>query len=108
MTHPKRILLVDDNPIEIELTLATLKESRLNMEVDTVRDGVEALDYLNRRGAFANRPGSRTVVVFLDLKMPRMDGLEGLRQIKSDSGLKKVAVVVVTSSREAQHLITTY
>jgi len=108
VTQPKRILLVEDNPREVELTLATLKANNFAMEVDVARDGVEALDYLYRRGAFANRANSRSVVVFLDLKMPRVDGLEVLRQIKTDPKLKRVPVVVVTSSRETQDLITSY
>lgn len=104
----KRILLVEDSEHDIELTLAALEAHNVANEVDTARDGAEALDYLYRRGAFAGRSNELPVVVLLDLKMPRVDGLEVLRQIKADSELKKIPVVMLTSSREEQDLVRSY
>ncbi|HXG90859.1 MAG TPA: response regulator [Blastocatellia bacterium] len=104
----KKILLAEDNPNDVELTLAALAEQNLANEVVVVRDGVEALDYLRRRGRFADRSGGDPVVVLLDLKMPRVDGLEVLREVKSDPELKRIPVVVLTSSREEQDLVSSY
>lgn len=106
--NDKRILLAEDNLQDVQLTLSALDEYHLASEVMVVRDGAEALDYLYRRGAFNGREGSQPAVVFLDLKMPKVDGIEVLRQIKSDSELKLIPVVMVTSSREQQDLIETY
>ena len=108
MKDLKRILLAEDSPKDIELTLTALEEKNLANKVDVVRDGEEALDYLYRRGAFAKRPEGNPAVVLLDIKMPKVDGLEVLRQIKSDGDLKTIPVVVVTSSREEQDLIKSY
>jgi len=107
-TNVKRILLVEDSEQDIELTLAALEGHHVANEVDIARDGAEALDFLYRRGAFAGRSGELPVVVLLDLKMPRVDGLEVLRQIKSDPELKKIPVVMLTSSREEQDLVRSY
>src|ERR1700733_2495205 len=107
-TKVKRILLVEDSEQDIELTLAALEAHNVANEVDTARDGAEALDYLYRRGAFAERSNDLPVVVLLDLKMPRVDGLEVLRQIKADPELKKIPVVMLTSSREEQDLVRSY
>ncbi len=104
----KKILLVEDSEHDIELTLAALDGYHLANGVDIARDGAEALDYLYRRGAFAQREPGNPVVVLLDLKMPRVDGLEVLRQMKSDAELKLVPVVMLTSSREEQDLVRTY
>lgn len=104
----KRILLVEDSEHDIELTLAALEAHNVANEVDTARDGAEALDYLYRRGAFASRSNELPVVVLLDLKMPRVDGLEVLRQIKADPELKRIPVVMLTSSREEQDLVRSY
>ncbi|MCL1472719.1 response regulator [Argonema antarcticum] len=104
----KRILLVEDSPHDVELTLAALAENHLANEVVVVRDGEEALDYLYRRGIFKLRMEGNPVVVLLDLKLPKVDGLEVLAQLKSDSGLRKVPVVMLTSSREEQDLIVSY
>jgi CheY-like chemotaxis protein len=104
----KRILLVEDDPKDIELTLAALGEHNLANEVAVARDGVEALDYLFRRGAFARRPPGNPVVILLDLKMPRMDGVQVLRQLKADEQLSLIPVVVLTSSRESLDLEACY
>jgi len=104
----KRILLVDDSPRDIELTLNALAQHNLANEVVTLRDGAEALDYLYRRGPFADRAAGSPAVVLLDLKMPKVDGIEVLRQIKSDPQLQMIPVVVLTSSREEQDLVTSY
>jgi CheY-like chemotaxis protein len=108
MTPFKRILLVEDNEKDIELTLAALGEYNLANEVVVVRDGAEALDFLYRRGEFAARPEGLPVVVLLDLKMPRVDGLEVLHQVKNDALLKRIPVVMMTSSREEQDLVKSY
>jgi CheY-like chemotaxis protein len=104
----KRILLAEDNPHDVELTLVALESSHLANEVVVVPNGAEALDYLYRRGQFADRPNGLPVVVLLDLKMPKVDGLEVLRQMKGDPDLKKVPVVMLTSSREEQDLVRSY
>ena len=104
MENLKRILLVEDDPRDIELTLAALAEHKLANAVAVARDGVEALDYLHRRGKFAQRPPGNPVVIMLDLKMPRMDGIQALRQIKADEKINLIPVVVLTSSRESMDL----
>ena len=104
----KRILLAEDNENDIELTLTALQEYRLSNEVTVVRDGAEALDYIYERGEFANREKGLLCVVLLDLKMPRVDGLEVLRQIKADPALRRIPVVMLTSSREEKDLIKSY
>jgi len=108
MAELKRILLVEDNPNDIELTLAALEENRLANEVVVVRDGEEALDYLNRRGIFKMRTAGHPAVVLLDLKLPKVDGLEVLERLKADPSLKPIPVVMLTSSREEQDLVTSY
>ena len=108
MVSLKRILLVDDNERDVELTLAALEEHSLANEVVVARDGAEALDYLYRRGNFADHANGLPVVVLLDLKMPRVDGLEVLRQMRGDDTLKRVPVVMITSSREEQDLVKSY
>ncbi len=108
MTSLKRILLVEDSPRDAEMTLAALAAVNLANEVVHVRDGAEALDYLYRRGAFAGRTEGQPVVVLLDLKMPKVDGLEVLRQLKGDPTLKTIPVVMMTSSREEQDLVSSY
>lgn len=104
----KRILLVEDSDRDAELTLEALGESHLVNEVMHVRDGAEALDYLFRRGPFADRANGNPAVVLLDLKMPKVDGLEVLRQIRADARLKLIPVVVMTSSRSDQDLVASY
>jgi two-component system, response regulator len=108
MTTLKRILLAEDNKKDVELTLAALAEHRLANAVTVVRDGAEALDYLYRRGKFAGHSEGLPVVVLLDLKMPKVDGLEVLRQMKSNPQLKNIPVVMLTSSREEQDLVNSY
>jgi CheY-like chemotaxis protein len=108
MEHLKRILLVEDDDKDIELTLAALSEHNLANEVAVVRDGVEALDYLHYRGSFAQRPAGHPVVIMLDLKMPKMGGVEVLRQIKADAELGTIPVVVLTSSHESVDLKQCY
>lgn len=108
MKQLKRILLVEDDPKDVELTLTALDENNLANEVAVTRDGVEALDYLHRRGAFAERPIGNPVVILLDLKMPRMDGVQVLRQIRRDKQLHLIPVVVMTSSRESMDLKECY
>lgn len=104
----KRILLAEDSPPDVELTLAALAEHNLANAVDVVRDGAEVLDYLHRRGVWADLPPGHPIVVLLDLKMPKLDGLEVLQQIKGDPALRSIPVVVLTSSREEQDLIRSY
>jgi CheY-like chemotaxis protein len=108
MTELKRILLAEDSSNDLELTLAALSENRLANGVTTVRDGAEALDYLYRRGAFANRANGNPALVLLDLKMPKVDGIEVLRQIRQDEELRRIPVVMLTSSREEQDLLRSY
>jgi len=108
MNTLKRILLVDDSPRDTEMALNALDAHNLANEVITLRDGAEALDYLFRRGEFINRPDGQPAVILLDLKMPRVDGLEVLRQIKSDARLKVIPIVVMTSSREEPDLAKSY
>ena len=108
MSDLKRILLVEDNAHDIELTLVAFEENHLANEVVVVRDGVEALDYLHRRGIFKMRAQGNPAVVLLDLKLPRVDGLEVLKQMKADPALRTVPVVMLTSSREEQDLVNSY
>lgn len=108
MAELKPILLVEDNPRDIELTLAALEENRLANEVIVVRDGEEALDYLNRRGIFRLRAEGNPAVVLLDLKLPKIDGLEVLEQVKTNTSLQTVPVVMLTSSREEPDLTKSY
>lgn len=108
MNSLKRILLVDDSPRDTEMALAALEAHNLANEVLALRDGEEALDYLYRRGDFVDRPHGDPAVVLLDLKMPKVDGIEVLRQMKSDAALKMIPVVIMTSSREEQDLLNSY
>jgi CheY-like chemotaxis protein len=105
---PKKILLVEDNIRDTEMALDALEQYHVANEVVALRDGVEAMDYLYRRGPYAGRTDPHPAVILLDLKMPRMDGLEVLRQIKEHPKLKSIPVVVMTSSREEQDLVRSY
>jgi CheY-like chemotaxis protein len=104
----KPILLVEDNPKDLELTLLALEKSRLANEVVTVRDGAEALDYLFRRGPYADRPVGNPAVILLDLKLPKVDGLQVLESVKGDAGLRAVPVVMLTTSREERDVVRSY
>jgi CheY-like chemotaxis protein len=104
----KPILLVEDNPHDLELTLIALSRSQLANEVVIARDGAEALDYLKRRNAFADRPAGHPSVILLDLKLPKVDGLEVLKEIRNDPALRAQPVVMLTSSREEQDLLRSY
>jgi CheY-like chemotaxis protein len=102
------ILLAEDNPNDVELTLEALNQNNLANRVTVAHDGVEAMEYLRREGAFSDREPGDPAVVLLDIKMPRKDGLEVLREIRADPALKRLPVVILTSSREQQDLITGY
>lgn len=106
--NSKHILLVDDNENDAELALVQLQQCQPAIRVDMAHDGEEALDYLLRRGTFANRPTGEPMVVLLDLKMPKVTGLEVLRAVKSDDKLKSIPIVMLTSSREARDLRECY
>ncbi|MEW6303039.1 MAG: response regulator [Verrucomicrobiota bacterium] len=108
MSPLKRILLVEDNLQDVELTLSALEDHHLANEVIVARDGAEALDYLYCRGQFAGHANGPPAVVLLDIKMPRVDGLEVLRRMKADPELKNVPVVMLTSSREEPDLLKSY
>jgi CheY-like chemotaxis protein len=108
MADLKRILLVEDNSKDVELTLAALEEYHLANEVVVTHDGEEALNYLFRQGEFANRPPGNPAVILLDLKMPRVDGLEVLEKLKSNPEMKVIPIVMVTSSREEADLLRSY
>lgn len=108
MTELRRILLVEDDPRDVELTLAALAENHLANEVVVVRDGQEALDYLRRQGVFKMRAEGNPAVVLLDLKLPKVDGQEVLAQIKGDAQLQVIPVVMLTSSRQERDLVASY
>lgn len=104
----KHILLVEDDPRDLELTLNVLKKHHFLNRIDVARDGEEALDYLHRRGAFSGRQAQQPVVVLLDIKMPKIDGTEVLRQMKAHDQLKMIPVVMLTSSNENHDLQNCY
>jgi len=108
MTSIRNILLAEDNTNDIELTIAALRSNNVANEVVVVRDGAAALDYLYRRSAFASRSPEPPGLLLLDLKMPKVDGLEVLQQIKGDRALRTIPIVVLTSSREESDLVRTY
>jgi len=108
MTELRPILLVEDSPRDLELTLEALKKTQLANEIVVARDGVEALDFLYSRGGFAGRNLPDPAVIMLDLKLPRIDGLEVLEQVKNDAALRHLPVVMLTSSREERDLVRSY
>jgi CheY-like chemotaxis protein len=108
MADLKPILLVEDNPKDLELTVAALERCQLANAVIVARDGAEALDYLHARGQYADRKTGDPAVVLLDLKLPKVDGLEVLEQIKTDPSLRHTPVVMLTSSREERDLLRSY
>lgn len=108
MIELKTILLVEDNPQDVELTIEALSEHNLANQVIAVNDGVEALEYLNQEGPFKNRKKGNPAVLLLDIKMPRMDGIEVLAAIRGNEKLKSIPVVMLTSSREEPDLKKCY
>ena len=103
-----RLLMLEDDPKDVELTLTALEEYKLANEVVVTRDGEEALDYLYCRGNFTTRPPGNPAVLLLDLKLPKVDGLEVLQQIRSDEKLRMIPVVVLTSSHEERDMVASY
>lgn len=108
MTAPRRILLVEDSPNDVELTLTALEKNHIANGVDVVTDGAAALEYLFRRGRHADRAEHDPVVVLLDLKLPKVDGLEVLQAIRADERLRALPVVMLTSSREERDIVRSY
>jgi CheY-like chemotaxis protein len=103
-----RILMVEDDPNDVELTLTALEEYNLANEIVVTRDGEEALDYLFCRGRFSTRTSDNPAVLLLDLKLPKVDGLEVLQQVKADEKLRMIPVVVLTSSHEERDMVASY
>ena len=103
-----RILMVEDDPKDVELTLTALEEYNLANEVIVTRDGEQALDYLYCRGEYKMRSSGNPAVMLLDLKLPKVDGLEVLKQIKSDDQVRMIPVVVLTSSKEEKDMVASY
>lgn len=108
MIEQKRVLLVEDSENDAALALAAFEEANLAHEVAVVRDGQEALDYLYRQGAYAERPEGHPAVVLLDLKLPRLDGLQVLERIKGDAALRMIPIVMLTSSGQESDLARSY
>ena len=108
MKNLGRVLLVEDDPKDVELTLTALEDYNLANEVVVTRDGQEALDFLYRRAQFSTRPQENPAVILLDLKLPKVDGLQVLQQIKSDEHLKMVPVIVLTSSHQEKDIMRSY
>ena len=104
----RSILLAEDSPKDVELILEALSQSNLANNVSVVKDGVEAMEFLRCEGKYKLRSPGNPAVLFLDIKMPRKDGMEVLREIRSDESLKTLPVVILTSSREEQDLIRSY
>jgi CheY-like chemotaxis protein len=104
----KTILLAEDNQNDVDLTILALSEFNLANNIDVVNDGVEVLEYLKSTGKFKDRKPGKPAVILLDLKMPRMDGIEVLRVIKNDPVLKVIPVVMLTSSREENDVVQSY
>lgn len=104
----KNILLIEDNPDDVELTLHAFKRNNIFNPIDIVRDGQDALDYLFRAGGFADGERRKPVLILLDLKLPKVDGLEVLRKIKQDAYMKQIPVVILTSSKEEKDIVESY
>lgn len=108
MSSLKPILIVEDNPNDLELTIRALERSRLSNEVIIARDGAEAADYLFRRNLYADRPRGNPAVVLLDLKLPKIDGLELLKMVRENEETGRTPIVLLTSSREERDVVTGY
>jgi CheY-like chemotaxis protein len=108
MNELKKILIAEDDPKDAELMMLALEESKIANNIVLVNDGAEALDYFYRRGKFSEREKKNPIVAFLDLKMPKVDGLTVAREIKSNVNLKTIPLVIVTSSREEKDLVESY
>ncbi len=108
MTPLPSILYAEDNENDIELTLAAFKQCNLQNRIDVVRDGQQVLDYLKFEGEFKNRPNEKPVVILLDIKMPKLDGIQTLKIIKSDPELKTIPVVMLTSSSMETDMVESY
>lgn len=108
MADLRPILLVEDNPKDLELTQAALERCQLANALVVTRDGAEAIDYLSRQGEYADRPAGHPAVVLLDLKLPKIDGLEVLATVKRNPDLRHIPVVMLTSSREEQDVVKSY
>jgi len=106
--RPVDILLAEDNPDDAELTIRALKKQQLTNNIIWVKDGAAALDYILRRGEYASRPDDNLKLVLLDLKMPRVDGIDVLRSIKSSPATRNIPVVVLTSSAEEKDIVSSY
>ena len=105
---PLDIILIEDNPADVELTLRALKRNRISNRIIVLKDGEEALDFFFARGSYKNRPDQQPKLILLDLKLPKVDGLEVLRVLKSDPKLKMIPVVVLTSSRQETDMVKSY
>lgn len=108
MKRPRPILLAEDNPNDVELILAAFKEANFVNEIHVTNDGEQAIDFLHRRGPYATRSGPLPAVILLDLKMPKVDGLDVLRHVRADPELRHIPVVILTSSREESDLVASY
>jgi two-component system response regulator len=108
MSLDVEILLVEDNPHDLELTLHALRQNNIANQIDVVRDGEEALDYLFHRGSYSDYEKGRPRIVLLDLKLPKVDGLEVLKAMKSDPSTRRVPVVILTASREERDVVSSY
>ncbi len=108
MTDIRTLLIAEDNANDAELTVAALRENRLANDIVVTHDGAQTLDYLYRRNIYADRARGNPAVLLLDLKMPKVDGLEVLRNIKGEPSLRTIPVVMLTSSREEQDLVQSY
>lgn len=109
LSHQKVILLVEDNPVDEELTIMAFEKNNITNEIVVARDGAEALDYLFAAGQYENRDvNEKPQLVLLDLKLPKVDGLEVLQKIRENESLKRIPVVILTSSKEQQDLINAY
>jgi len=108
MSTNRTILLAEDSPADAEMAIDALRDANLANPIVHVEDGVEAMEYLQRKGRYADRPDEEPAVLLLDIKMPRMDGLEVLQRIRADEKLRRIPVVILSSSREESDLIRSW